>query len=130
VSSSESGASSVSKIESPSAISSSSQTLAEDLSESQRLPTQQCFDLESNVFLYRDSNFHHVANILGTLISSLIPIGSIIVLYFVSDMPARLAVVSLFTAVFSVALSLVTSATRVEIFAATAAYVFSLCLNR
>jgi hypothetical protein len=84
---------------------------------------EESFDLESNIFLYRDSHFHRIANILGTLISSLIPIGSIVVLYLVTDMRIRLAIVSLFTSVFSIALSLVTSAKRVEIFAATAAQV-------
>jgi hypothetical protein len=78
-------------------------------------------DIESNIFLYRDSYFHVAANIIGTLISTLIPIAAIIVLYFVSDMSTRLAMVCLFTALFSVALSLVTAAKRVEIFAATAA---------
>lgn len=62
-----------------------------------------------------------MANIIGTLVSSLISIGSIVVLYFVTTMPMRLAIVALFTAAFSIALSLVTSGTRVEIFAATAA---------
>ncbi|KAE9367093.1 hypothetical protein N431DRAFT_418207 [Stipitochalara longipes BDJ] len=80
------------------------------------------FDLESNIFFYRDSYFHLIANILGTLIASLILIGSIVVLYFITDMPIRLVVVGVFTAIFSIALSLVTSGTRVEIFAATAAF--------
>ncbi|KIM97352.1 hypothetical protein OIDMADRAFT_130539 [Oidiodendron maius Zn] len=80
------------------------------------------FDLESNIFLYRDSHFYHAAKIIGTLISSLIPIGSTVVLYFVKDMPTRLGIVCLFTAIFSIALSSVTSGTRVEIFAATAAF--------
>ncbi|TAQ89112.1 hypothetical protein B7494_g2578 [Chlorociboria aeruginascens] len=80
------------------------------------------FDTEGNIFLYRDSYFHYTANILGTLISSLIPIAAIVVLYFVSNMVKRLAIVCTFTAIFSIALSLVTMAKRVEIFAATAAF--------
>jgi hypothetical protein len=79
------------------------------------------FDVESNIFLYRDSYFHQTANILGTMISSLICIAAIVVLYLVPDMRKRLAIVSLFTAVFSIALSLATAATRAEIFVATAA---------
>jgi hypothetical protein len=84
-------------------------------------PSPHSFDLESNIFLYRDSYFHHIANILGTLISSLIPIAAIVILYLLSDMKTRLAVVCAFTAIFAIALSLVTDAKRVEIFAATAA---------
>jgi hypothetical protein len=82
---------------------------------------QSSFDLESNIFLYRDSHFHRIAAILGTLVSSLIPIAAIIVLSFVRNMTARLGIVCAFTAVFSVCLSLVTEAKRVENFAATAA---------
>jgi hypothetical protein len=83
------------------------------------------YDLESNIFLYRDTHFHRIATVLGTLISSLIPIAAIIILSFVGNMTARLGIVSAFTAVFSVCLSLVTEARRVENFAATAAYVIS-----
>jgi hypothetical protein len=79
------------------------------------------FDIESKVFLYRDSYLHHAANILGTLIASLICIAAIVVLYLVPDMKKRLVIVGIFTGIFSIALSLVTSARRVEIFAATAA---------
>lgn len=82
---------------------------------------QSPFDLESNIFLYRDSHFHRMATILGTLVSSLIPIAAIIVLSFVRNMTARLGIVCAFTAVFSVCLSLVTEAKRFENFAATAA---------
>ncbi|PMD49300.1 uncharacterized protein K444DRAFT_638802 [Hyaloscypha bicolor E] len=80
------------------------------------------FDIEANIFLYRDTHFHRVATILGTLVSSLIPIAAIIVLSFVRDMTARLGAVCAFTAIFSVCLSLVTEAKRVENFAATAAF--------
>ncbi|PVH80362.1 hypothetical protein DL98DRAFT_532145 [Cadophora sp. DSE1049] len=78
-------------------------------------------DLESNMFLYRDSHIYRIATILGTLLSSLIPIAAIVILSFVKDMTARLGIVSAFTAIFSVSLSLVTEGKRVEIFAATAA---------
>ncbi|KAH7355248.1 hypothetical protein BKA65DRAFT_549316 [Rhexocercosporidium sp. MPI-PUGE-AT-0058] len=79
-------------------------------------------DLESNMFLYRDSHIYRIATILGTLLSSLIPIAAIIILSFVKNMTARLGIVSAFTAIFSVSLSLVTEGKRVEIFAATAAF--------
>ncbi len=78
-------------------------------------------DLESNIFLYRDTHIYRIATIVGTLLSSLIPIVAIIVLSSVKNMTARLGIVSAFTAIFSVSLSLVTEGKRVEIFAATAA---------
>jgi hypothetical protein len=104
-----------------SATVSTSQNSRKDSYTSQYPSKQKSFDLESNIFLYRDSYFHRIASIVGTLISSLIPIGSIVVLYFITDMPMRLVIVGIFTAIFSIALSLMTSGTRVEIFAATAA---------
>jgi hypothetical protein len=122
VSSSKNSESSVSQAErSPSTVSSTSQTLVQDSSPSEDTCGRESFDLESNIFLYRDSHFYHVANVVGTLISSLIPMSSTVVLYFVKDMPTRLGILCLFTAIFSIALSMVTSGTRVEIFAATAA---------
>ena len=122
VSSSQNSESPVSKVKSSSTtVSSASRTLVLDSGTSQDLSTEESFDLEGNIFLYRDSHFHRIANVVGTLIASLIPIGATVILYFVSDMPIRLAIVSVFTAIFSIALSCVTSATRVEIFAATAA---------
>ena len=91
------------------------------LSNSEEWNRSGVFDLESNMFLYRDSYFYRIGNILGTLISTLIPVGAIVVLYLVSDMATRLAIVSIFTALFSMTLSVATGARRVEIFAATAA---------
>ena len=79
------------------------------------------FDVESGIFMSRDSYFYRLANILGTVISSLIPIVAIIVLHVVSNMAARLGIVCGFTAIFSVSLASVTQARRIEIFAATAA---------
>ncbi|KAN0089867.1 hypothetical protein V8E51_018446 [Hyaloscypha variabilis] len=105
-----------------SATVSTSQNSRKDSCTSQYPSKQKSFDLESNIFLYRDSYFHRIASIVGTLISSLIPICSIVVLYFITDMPMRLIIVGIFTAIFSIALSLMTSGTRVEIFAATAAF--------
>jgi len=62
-------------------------------------------------------------NIITTLISSMLPITSVIILYFVDNIRARLGIVAAFLAVFSLTLALVTEAKRVEIFAATAGYV-------
>lgn len=122
-SSSQDNETSVSKVDrTSSTVSSSSRTIVQGSGPSQYSYNEESFDLESNIFLYRDSHFYHAAKIIGTLISSLIPIGSTVVLYFVKDMPTRLGIVCLFTAIFSIALSSVTSGTRVEIFAATAAF--------
>lgn len=70
---------------------------------------------------YEDSKVLRVANTLSTLISSALPITSIIALNYITRMIIRLLVIALFTMAFSLILSLVTNARRVEVFAATAA---------
>jgi hypothetical protein len=80
-------------------------------------------DLEANAryFEYKDKYLLRTANCLGSLISSGLLVTSILVLYFVRDMAARLGVVAVFTVAFSLGLSLLTSARKVEVFAGTAA---------
>jgi hypothetical protein len=62
-----------------------------------------------------------VVEFLGTILASLAPMSSIIVLYFLDDLSARLAVVCAFTTIFAAVVKLATQARKVEIFAATAA---------
>ncbi|KAI9764211.1 MAG: hypothetical protein M1840_008601 [Geoglossum simile] len=76
---------------------------------------------QDNFTNYSDTHVHRLMGVLGTIISSLLPISAIIVLYFVSSMTARLGITAAFTVVFSVFLTLGTQARRVEVFAATAA---------
>jgi hypothetical protein len=86
-------------------------------------------DAEDQTQPGRRSGLHHysndhvlgVVNILGTVASSLTPMLSIIVLSFVTSMPARLGLVCAFTVAFSASLAIATKARRIEIFAATAA---------
>jgi hypothetical protein len=58
---------------------------------------------------------------LGTVLASLAPLSSILVLYFIQDMSARLGVVCALTVIFAVVVKLATRARRVEVFAVTAA---------
>ena len=71
---------------------------------------------------YTERDLTIMVDIVGTVISSLLPISSILVLYFVTSVLTRLGIVAGFTVCFSLVLSLVTEARRVEIFAATAAF--------
>lgn len=57
--------------------------------------------------------------ILSTMLSSLLPVLAIVVLYLVHNMARRLAVIAVFTGVFSIGMTSLTSAKRGEIFAAT-----------
>jgi len=76
---------------------------------------------ESNLFHYSDSHVLGAIDILGTVVASMTPLVSIIVLYFVKNPGSRLAILCAFTLAFSMSLALVTKARRIEIFAATAA---------
>jgi hypothetical protein len=75
----------------------------------------------SEIAHYQEKTLMSVANILGTLIASLLPIASIVILYFVNNTVVRLGVTVAFTAMFSICLILLTQAKRIEIFAATSA---------
>ena len=77
---------------------------------------------QSNLHHYPDDDVETVTNILGTIFSSLAPLISIVVLSFVRNPDVRLGLVCVFTLLFSSCLAIATKARRVEIFAATAAY--------
>ena len=79
------------------------------------------WDPESGISEYSNTRIKVVVDILGTLLSSLFSLLSIVTLYCISSMPVRLGVVAAFTTVFAMALALLTTARRVEIFAATSA---------
>jgi hypothetical protein len=80
-------------------------------------------DPESEICQYSEGHLATVVNIFGTVLSSILPITSIVVLYFVTDTSVRLGLSVAFTAMFSCCLALVSRARRVEIFAASSAYV-------
>jgi hypothetical protein len=60
---------------------------------------------------------------ITSILASMIPIVSIVVLYYVDSMPARLATIAAFNILVSLCLMLLAGAKRAEIFAVTAAYV-------
>lgn len=59
--------------------------------------------------------------VLSVILSSLTPVAAVAVLYAVHNMWRRIAVLAVFTALFTVILALITTAKRIEIFAAAAA---------
>jgi hypothetical protein len=75
----------------------------------------------STLFEYEDRHVLQFANVLGSIISSALLVGSIMALYFVDNMIVRLGIVAAFTQVFSLVLILATNARKIEVFAATAA---------
>jgi hypothetical protein len=60
---------------------------------------------------------------ITSVIASILPSASIIVLYLVRSMWARLAVLAVFNLTISICLTALTSARRADVFAITAAYV-------
>lgn len=78
-------------------------------------------DLEAQYTDYKDAYFEKLANITNSIISSAILVGSIVALYFIRTMAVRLALIAVFTQIFSVVLVLLTSARKVDVFASTAA---------
>jgi hypothetical protein len=78
-------------------------------------------DEESQYFEYEDKVVLRVANILASIISSTLLVGSILALFFVNNMLVRLGIIAALTQVFSLVLILATNARKAEVFAATAA---------
>ena len=79
-------------------------------------------DIHQNTVYYSQNGVLRLSMLLGTVLASLLPIGSIVVLYSLRDMTTRLAMIGVFTAMFSLGLGIFTSGRTVEIFSATAAY--------
>jgi hypothetical protein len=75
----------------------------------------------SSLYHYSDEHVYRVIDVIGTVVASVTPVISIVVLYVVNSMRIRLGLVCIFTLIFSFVLALATKARRVEIFAATAA---------
>jgi hypothetical protein len=57
-------------------------------------------DIEANYFEYNDRRVLKVADCVGSIISSMLLVVSILVLYFVTSMVARLGIVVAFTVIF------------------------------
>lgn len=70
---------------------------------------------------YEDSTILKITFWITSIVASLIPIASIVVLYRVQSMAARLGIIAAFNVLISVCLSAFTNARRSEVFAVTAA---------
>jgi hypothetical protein len=78
-------------------------------------------DEEAQYVEYRDKDFETAANIVGSVVSTVLLVGSTVALYFVESMTIRLVLIGVFILIFSLVLVLVVGASKVEMFAATAA---------
>jgi len=74
---------------------------------------------DSPLEIYSQSRIRSAVRVLAIIASSILPILSIIVLYLIHSESIRLSLIVVFTALCSTFLALLTSATNVEIIAAT-----------
>jgi hypothetical protein len=70
---------------------------------------------------YEDSTIYRITYWITSILASLIPIASIVALYYVRSMPAKLATIAAFNVLVSVCLMGLANAKRAEVFAITAA---------
>jgi hypothetical protein len=78
---------------------------------------------------YEDSAVYRITYWFTSILASLIPIASIVVLYRVQSMPAKLSIIAAFNVLISVCLMGFANAKRAEVFAVTAAYVIVPCFR-
>lgn len=76
----------------------------------------------SRMYAVNRNRLNAMIDVIGTVSSSLAPLSSIVVLYFIQSELIRLGIACAFTIAFTIILALLTKARRVEIFAATAAF--------
>ncbi len=74
-----------------------------------------------NIAEYSDSGIAKVANLVGTVLASVLPVIAIIVLYLVKGMGIRLGLLGVFSAIFSTCLWFLNDGNLVEVFSATSA---------
>ncbi|KAF2195047.1 hypothetical protein K469DRAFT_543962 [Zopfia rhizophila CBS 207.26] len=75
----------------------------------------------ANTVYYSQETILRLSTLVGTVFASVLPVVAIVVLYYVTSMIHRLAIIGVFTGLFSAALGILTTGRVVEIFSATAA---------
>lgn len=73
-------------------------------------------------YFYNDGLFVAIGNIACTVLSSIIPSTSIVILYYIQNMLVRLLVIVALSALFSLTMSFAAQGHRYEVFAATTAF--------
>lgn len=76
----------------------------------------------SGLVWYGEGTLRRITLLVTTALASLLPILSIVILYHVHPMKARLGIIAAFNVLISFCLALFTSAKRTDIFAVTAAF--------
>ena len=79
------------------------------------------WDAKTGLVDYSEAFLVTLADNISTVVASLLPVVSTIVLYFIGDTIARLGTIVALMAIFAMVLTIFTEAKRIEIFNATAA---------
>ncbi|KAF7537782.1 hypothetical protein G7054_g3449 [Neopestalotiopsis clavispora] len=79
-------------------------------------------DIGEGICDYKDNVLVAIVRVATTVVASLLPMISVVALFFVHSYSLRLVVIILASGFFSLVLQLMTSARKIEVFAATAAY--------
>lgn len=75
----------------------------------------------TNIAEYPDVSIAKAANLVGTVLASVLPVVAIVVLHLVKGIGIRLGLVGLFSAIFSTCLWFLNDGRLIEIFSATSA---------
>ncbi|KAK7962942.1 uncharacterized protein PG986_003767 [Apiospora aurea] len=73
------------------------------------------------IYEYSDARLAGAARVIATVVASLLPTVSVVIQYFIHDDLVKLYLIVLASAVFALALAVMTNARMVEVFAATSA---------
>ncbi|KAK7914545.1 hypothetical protein PG985_012248 [Apiospora marii] len=76
----------------------------------------------NGIYSYDDSRIVATANLIGTIVASVLPVLSIAILYTIRSMAVRLGFVALFSALFSTCLWYMNDGNLVGVFGATSAF--------
>lgn len=78
-------------------------------------------DLGSDLYEYKETVLIKVSEVVTTIVASILPLGSIVILSFIQENSLRIGTIVVLSACFSFCLALMTNARKLEIFAATSA---------
>ncbi|OTA79954.1 hypothetical protein M434DRAFT_86781 [Hypoxylon sp. CO27-5] len=78
-------------------------------------------EVGDGLYTYEESLLGSIINIITTVVAAVLPLLSIVVLYIVDSDATKLGIIVVFSACFALILAVMTSARRIEVFAATAA---------
>ncbi|KAK8074444.1 hypothetical protein PG997_009107 [Apiospora hydei] len=74
------------------------------------------------IYEYSDAWLAGTARVIATVVASLLPTVSVVIQYFIRDDLVKLYLIVIASAIFALALAVMTNARMVEVFAATSAY--------